>query len=99
VDAGQSFDVHLKVSRLAKLAEPVRLELRLPEELTGLLKAETVTVAVGQETAVFPITSVAGLRGTHAFITRATAIQDGKHPVISEASVPVEFLAAGKTAR
>src|SRR5207245_2886190 len=35
VPAGRPFDVPLKVSRLAKLAEPARLELRLPEELAG----------------------------------------------------------------
>ena len=40
VPAGQPFDVHLKVARLAKLTEPVRMELRLPEELEGQLEAK-----------------------------------------------------------
>ena len=44
VPSGQPFDVHLKVSRLVKLAEPVRLELRLPPELAGKLTAEPIVV-------------------------------------------------------
>src|SRR5262249_47559685 len=40
VPAGRPFDVRLKVSRLTKLAEPVRLELVLPEELAGKFKMD-----------------------------------------------------------
>ena len=53
--AGQAFEVPVRISRLTKLVEPARLELQLPEELAGLLKAEPVPVAVGQETAVMRI--------------------------------------------
>jgi hypothetical protein len=89
---GQPFEVRLKVLRLAKLAEPVRLELRLPEELTGQLKAEPMMVPVGKEDAVLRITPAVALRGEHSFTIRATALQDGKYPAISETSVSVEFL-------
>ena len=88
---GQEFDVHLKVSRVTKLAEPVRLDLVLPDDLAGLLKAEPVTLAVGKETTVLRVTPAANLFGTHTFTIRATAIQEGKYPVISETSVTVEF--------
>ncbi len=98
VPAGQPFDVHLKVSRLAKLAEPARLELRLPDELAGQLKAEPVTVPVGTEMAVLRITPTATLLGLRTFTIRATALQDGKYPAISETSVTVEFR-AGTPAR
>jgi hypothetical protein len=94
VAAGQPFDVHVKVSRLAKLAEPVRLELRLPEELAGQLKAEPVVVAVGKEQAVMRITPAMGLRGLHSFTIRGTALQDGKYLAVSEANVSVEFVPA-----
>jgi len=90
--AGQLFEVRLKISRLAKLAEPVKLELRLPEELVGKLKAETVIVAVGKEEAVFRVTPTADLAGIHTFTIRGTAMQDGQYPAISEAAVSVEFV-------
>jgi hypothetical protein len=91
---GQPFDVHLKVSRLAKLLEPVRLELQLPEELASEVKAEPVTVGVDKETAVFRITPGPKWHGSRTFTIRATALQDGKYPAISETSVSVEFLSA-----
>jgi hypothetical protein len=99
VPPGQPFDVRLKVSRLAKLAEPVRLELRLPEELAGQLTAEPLTAAVGKETAVLRITPAANLRGLHTFAIRGTALQDGKYPAISETSVSVELLPAAPRGR
>ncbi len=91
---GQPFEVRLNVSRLPKLAEPVRLELRLPEELAGKLEAKPLVVPVKTEKAVLRITPTAGLRGLHTFTIRATALQEGKYPVVSEAKVAVEFLPA-----
>jgi hypothetical protein len=92
VPAGQPFDVRVKVSRVAKLAEPVRLELRLPEELAGQAEAKPVVVPAKDEMAVLRITPAAGLRGLGTFTIRATALQEGKYPVISETAVAVEFL-------
>lgn len=92
--AGQPFDVRLKVSRLTKLSEPVKLELRLTEEQSGHFKADSVVVPVGREDAVFRITPTAGLIGEHTFTIRGTAIQDGKYPVVSEATITVEFTPA-----
>jgi hypothetical protein len=99
VAAGQPFDVRLKVSRLTKLAEPVRLELRLPEELAGRLKGEAVTVPVGQETAVFKVTPVGKLSGLQTFTIRATAMQEGKYPVVSEATISAEFVPPARGSR
>jgi hypothetical protein len=95
---GQAFDVRVKVSRLAKLAEPVRLELRLPAELAGKLEAKPVIVPVKQESAVVRITPAADLKGTQTFTIRATAVQEGKYPVISETKVAVEFVPAANDA-
>jgi hypothetical protein len=91
VPAGQAFDVRLKISRLTKLAEPVRLELRPPEELAGRLKADPVILPVGKDQAVLRITPMADLRGPHTFVIRGTAVQDGKYPAISEGTVTVDF--------
>jgi hypothetical protein len=99
VPAGRPFEVPLKVSRLTKLAEPVRLELVLPEELAGRLKADAVTAPVGTEAAVLRITPAADLRGTHTFTIRATALQDGKYPAVSEASITAEFAPAAPAPR
>jgi hypothetical protein len=94
VPSDRPFDVQVKVSRLTKLAEPVRLELRVPEELAGKLKAEAVVVPVGKEHVVFRITPLADLNGVHAITIRGTALQDGRYPAISEAHFSVEFLSA-----
>ena len=51
-----------------------------------------VIVPVKQETAVIRITPMANLQGMHTFTIRATAMQEGKYPVISETKVVVELL-------
>lgn len=94
VPEGKPFDVHLKVARLVKLAEQVTLELRLPEELAGKLDAKPMPLAGKAEKAVFRVNPAAGLKGTHTFTIRATAMQEGKYPVISETAVTVEFVPA-----
>ena len=91
VPAGKPFDVRVKVSRLAKLAEPARLELRLPDELAGKLSAEPMVVPFGKNEAVVRITPVAALSGAHAFTIRATALQNGKYLAVSETLVSVEL--------
>lgn len=91
--AGKPFEVRLKVSRLASLAEPVRLELRVPDELAGRLKAEPMMIAVGKEDVIFRVTPTADLIGLHTFSIRGTALQGGRYPAISETPVVVELLA------
>lgn len=91
VPAGKPFDVHVKVARLAKLAEPARLELQLPEALAGKLKMEPLVVPVGKEEAVLRIIPTATLSGMHSFTIRATALQGGKYLAVSETLVSVDF--------
>jgi hypothetical protein len=91
VKAGQPFDVHLKIARLTKLNAPAKLELKLPDELAGQLKAEPMVVPIKQEQAVMRITPAANLQGLHTFTIRATALQDGKWVAVSEAVVTVEL--------
>jgi hypothetical protein len=94
IPAGQPFEVRLKISRLlTKLSEPVRLELRLPEELEGRLKAEPMIVPVGKDEAVFKVTPTPDVNGLITFTIRGTAMQDGQYPAISEAAVTVELVA------
>jgi hypothetical protein len=93
--AGQAFEVRVKISRVTKLGQPVRLELRVPDKLSGRLKAEAVTIPVGVEKAVFRITPTVDLRGPCTFSIRGTAMQDGIYPVISEAQVTLEIVGGG----
>ena len=94
VKAGQAFDVRLEVARLTKLTEPARIELRVPESLKGQLAANPMTLDAKAKTAVLSVAPGANLRGRHTLTIRATAIQDGKYPVVSETSVSVEFVGA-----
>jgi hypothetical protein len=93
VKAGSPFDVRLKISRAAKLAEPVRLELWLPDELTGLLSAEPLVVAPQLPETDLRVNTARDprLTGVQTFTIRATALEDGKWPAVSETAVEVEF--------
>ncbi|HTE21204.1 MAG TPA: PPC domain-containing protein, partial [Armatimonadota bacterium] len=57
VRAGQAFRIPIKIGRSAKLPTEVRLELLLPEELAGMLNAETVVLPPDKSEAEFAITS------------------------------------------
>jgi hypothetical protein len=92
VPSGRPFDVHVKVSRLAKLAEPARVELRLPEELASKLTAEPISVPAGKEDVILRITPAAALQGMHTLSIRATVLQQGKYPAVAEAQLQVDFL-------
>ena len=60
---GEPFNVNLRVARLAKLAEPVRIELIATKELAGHLKAEPETSIVGQEKVALRVTPSPTLSG------------------------------------
>jgi hypothetical protein len=99
VPAGKPFDVRLKVARLVKLAEPVRLELHLPDELDGQFRAQPIVLAVGKEDAVLRVTPAASLAGLHTINVRATALQHGKYLAVSETQVSVELMASVQAPR
>jgi hypothetical protein len=90
---GRSFTVRVKVARSARLPEPVRLELRPPEELAGLLRAEPVVVPPGQAEVDFPVTAADDPRvvGEHTLTIRGTALERGYLPAVSETAVAVTF--------
>ena len=88
---GEPFDVNFRIARLSKLTEPVRIELIAPKELASHLKAEPVTSIFGQEKVAVRVTPSPNMTGQVSFVLRATALQDGKHLVMSETPVTVEF--------
>jgi hypothetical protein len=94
VAAGQSFDVPVKVSRSPKLPLPATLELKLPDDLAGALSAEPVIVPPGATEATIRVntTSDTRLPGEQTLTIRATALQSGNLPVVSETSFNVMFV-------
>jgi hypothetical protein len=93
IKPGETVDVAVAVLRSPKVAVPAQLELRLPEELTGMFKADAVTVSPDRTTAVFKITCAKDARfdGEVPITIRGTALQDGKYAVVSEATILVEL--------
>jgi lysophospholipase L1-like esterase len=87
--AGSTFVAHLRIARSARLPEPVRLELRPPEELAGTFKADAIVVPAGQADVDFPIRIAADPRaaGEQTLTIRGTAMQPGNLPVVSETAV------------
>ena len=92
IKPGETIAVPVSVLRSAKLAGSVQLELKLPEELSGVFKGDAVTVASGQTTAVFKITCLKNPRidGEQVITIRGTAMQDGRYAVVSEAKVKAD---------
>lgn len=95
---GEPFNVHLRLTRSPKLPEPARLELKLPEDLAGLFSADEVVVLPGQDEVDFRITPAADprLSGIQSIVVRATVLQDGYLPAVSETTVSVEFPSAAR---
>jgi len=62
--AGVPFDVPIKIARLTKLVEPVRLELIVRKEFAGKLHAEAVTAVVGLDKVALRVTPAAKLTGS-----------------------------------
>ncbi|OWK46773.1 PPC domain-containing protein [Fimbriiglobus ruber] len=92
VRAGEAFTVKVKLARSPHLSGPVRLELRLPDDLTGMATADPVAVPPDRLEADFRIlpTAAAGrLTGEQVFTIRGTAVQPGNLPVVSETVVRI----------
>ena len=90
---GEAIEVPLHISRAPELKEPVTLELRLQEELAGLVSAEPLVLSADQTAATFRLATVADLRlaGERQFTIRATSHEHGTLEVVSETTVLVTF--------
>lgn len=98
VPAGQPFEWPVTIGRSLRLREPARVELVLDDDLQGRLTAEPLTLTADQTRAVLKITPTSGppLTGEWQLTARATVLQNGHLPVISETHLPVVFTAAGR---
>ena len=93
---GETVEVPLKIARSIKLPATAQIQLLVPEELTGLISAEPVTslATQGEVTMKIATTSDPRLLGTQTLTIRATAMQSGYLPVISETTVEFDVAAA-----
>ncbi|MDZ4777790.1 MAG: hypothetical protein SGJ23_13505 [Alphaproteobacteria bacterium] len=89
--AGESFEVPVLVSRSAKLPLEVTVELVVPDEIKGLLRAEPLVLKRDVNRGVLRISSVADARleGAWSITLKATALEDGKWPIVSQVDLPV----------
>lgn len=86
--AGDEVSIPLTLFRAAELTEDVRIEL-VPPLAAGLMTAEPLSPKSNETSAAMPLRLASDPRlvGEHHVTFRATALKDGKWPVISEASV------------
>ena len=91
---GQSRQVPVRVFRSAKLPVPVQLELIAPADIGDRVSATPVMVPIGREEVVLNLQASAEVDwlGDHPLRIRATAFQDDKWPVVSEAALPLRVL-------
>ena len=93
VAPGSSFEVPVQLSRSAKFPAAVTVELVPPVKLTELLHCPPLDLAANEAHGTLKIqtTQDERLRGQWPLTLRATAMQDGQWPVISQTEVLVEF--------
>ncbi len=87
----EPIELRLTVNRASGLDEPVLVELVRDDICAGVLAAEPQTVAPGQTRVVLPITPLTApsMVDEHQITIRATALQEGHLPVVSETQVLV----------
>lgn len=95
VRAGDTWEIKVTTWRSAKLPLDTRIELSVPDEVAGLLQAEPLVLAAGSNEGILRIVSRADprLAGPWTLRITATALQEGKWPVVAETGVQVEVAA------
>jgi hypothetical protein len=93
VVAGQSFEIPLSISRAKGLIEPATIEL-VQNDGETLFAAEPLSVTEDQANAALTVASLASdvFVGERMLKVRATVLQNGHLPVVSETDVLVAFV-------
>lgn len=96
VRAGNSFEIPVTIFRSSKFPAEVTVSLDIPNELTGTIECEPVTVDPGQMAATLKIRTQTGKRlsGRWPLTINATAFRDDRWLVLSQTEASVEFEAA-----
>jgi hypothetical protein len=92
VECGGDVRIALSLSIAPEFREPIRITLEPDESQAGAFSMQPITLPAGQleTTAVVRIANDARCRGEQSILFRATALKDGRWPVISETSVLLE---------
>ncbi|MBP90857.1 MAG: hypothetical protein CMJ64_29795 [Planctomycetaceae bacterium] len=96
VVAGQPFSIPLTINRAKGLTEVAKVEIVRDHESEGILAADPLAVEHGQVDAVLNVTSLVAseLVGEREITVRATVMQNGHLPVISETRVLIALAQA-----
>ena len=88
---GSELKIPLTLSLTSELREPIRITLMPSESQTGLITAEPIVLETDRSKATFVVklASDAKLIGEQTLQIRATALKDGRWPVVSETTVLV----------
>jgi hypothetical protein len=91
---GAALEIPVAISRSIKLPVEARIELVVPEEAVGLIRAEPLTLLAGVDSGTLRIVSTADARllGPWSLKLVATALEEGKWPVVSETELAVDFV-------
>jgi hypothetical protein len=100
VRAGTTVEIPLRVSRSVKFSAPARVQLVASDAWAGQITAEPVALAVGETSAIMRLRVAEDVRvlGRQEVTFRATALEDGKWPVVSETAVPIHIEPSNSTA-
>jgi hypothetical protein len=89
---GGELEIQLRVSRVPKLPQDAKVELIPDDDYPGLFTADPITLSKGAATAIMKvrIANEPKATGRRTVKFRATVMQDGRWPAISETAVPVD---------
>ncbi|MFO0979272.1 MAG: hypothetical protein U0996_22885, partial [Planctomycetaceae bacterium] len=90
---GGTIQVPVTISRTARLPLPVTVELKVPEEMRGRMKSAAIIIPADQHHGVLQIEfeNAPELAGPWTLRLAATALQDGRWPVVSETEIKVNL--------
>jgi hypothetical protein len=90
---GTTFEIPFVVARSPKLPLAAKVELVIPDELAGVLVAEPMELLAEQQGGTLRIGTRSDVRltGDWPLLLRATALEDGQWPVISQTEIVVRF--------
>lgn len=87
---GETIEVPIRVSRTVKLPVPADVTLVVGDEQGSVFSADSLQLPVDVSQATIKLRVSADAKpGTHQAVIRATALQDGKWPAVSETTVTV----------
>jgi hypothetical protein len=90
---GSTIQIPVTISRAARLPLPVTVDLQIPAEVHGEIRSTPVTIPADQQHGVLHVhfENTPELRGPWTLRLAATALQDGRWPVVSETEIKVNL--------